>query len=907
MGTQLAPPGSAHVLYLIDLSSYVLRAYHAIAELRSPSGEPTHAVHGVVNMLERLIRERQPQLLAVAMDAGRDTFRKELYEAYKANRPPSPPDLRRQIERCEEIVQAYRLAVFKQNGVEADDLIATVVKQAKPLGLKVVIVGADKDLMQLVSDDVVLYDTMRDKVFGPPEVEERFGVRIDQVRDLLALMGDSSDNIPGVPSVGPKTAKELLTSYGSIDGIYEHLDEIKRKKLKETLEENRVQAKLSQQLVTLKDDCDLKLDLSALGIQQRDTARLTTLYRELGFTRQLQALELEAFEKKPRAPARPAPTMAETSVSLANSLNAIRALVAAARKSGRIALEAHTPTPSEHRTLVGLALSAVPGSGAYVPLGHRYLGAPPQVELAALRELLAPVFADASIVKGGHDLKRTRVLLEHAGFRDFAGFDGDTALAGYLIDPEQNHALEALAKGQLSADLPSYDSITKRGRGKQSAFDEVSIDDAASFAARRVDAILRLLPLLDEQITEVGLSKLYHEVELPLADVLTRMELLGVLVDIERLAELGTRCSLEITRLEREAIRIAGREFNVNSPRQLETLLFDELGLKPIKRTKTSRSTDAATLEALSDQHELPRAILEHRQLSKLKGTYIDALPHLVDKTSGRIHCTWGQTTAATGRLSSTDPNLQNIPIRTELGREIRSAFVAPPGYRLVSADYSQIELRVLAHLSGDPLLLEAFQTGEDVHTRTAAEIFDLSADAVTREHRTKAKAVNFGVIYGQGESGLAKALGIPRTEAANFIAAYFRRYRGVQQFMQRTLEQARAGEAVRSILGRRRMLPDIRSGNRARRFAAERIAMNMPIQGTAADILKLAMLALKDPVTPGSRMVLTVHDELVFEVPEAEVQEAMAAIKLRMEQAYPLNVPLVVDVGSGLDWRAAH
>ncbi|HEU5072521.1 MAG TPA: DNA polymerase, partial [Polyangiaceae bacterium] len=371
--------------------------------------------------------------------------------------------------------------------------------------------------------------------------------------------------------------------------------------------------------------------------------------------------------------------------------------------------------------------------------------------------------------------------------------------------------------------------------------------------------------------------------------------------------ELGARCSLEMERLEREAIRIAGREFNVNSPRQLETLLFDELGLKPIKRTKTSRSTDAATLEALSDQHELPRAILEHRQLSKLKGTYIDALPHLVDKQSGRIHCTWGQTTAATGRLSSTDPNLQNIPIRTELGREIRSAFVAPEGYRLVSADYSQIELRVLAHLSGDPLLLEAFQTGQDVHTRTAMEIFDLRPEAVTREHRTKAKAVNFGVIYGQGESGLAKALGIPRVEAANFIAAYFRRYRGVQQFMQRTLEQARAGEAVKSQLGRRRMLPDIKSGNRAKRFAAERIAMNMPIQGTAADILKLAMLALKDSVTPGARMVLTVHDELVFEVPEAEVPEAMASIKLRMEQAYPLSVPLVVDVGSGANWRAAH
>lgn len=907
MGTQLAPPGSPHVLYLIDLSSYVLRAYHAIAELRSPTGEPTHAVHGVVNMLERLIRERRPQLLGVAMDAGRDTFRKDLYPAYKANRPPSPPDLSQQIRRCEEIVQAYRLAVFKQSGVEADDLIATIVRQAKPLGLKVVIVGADKDLMQLVSDDVVLYDTMRDKVFGLPEVEERFGVRIDQVRDLLALMGDASDNIPGVPSVGPKTAKELLTSYSTIDGIYEHLGEIKRKKLKEVLEENREQAKLSQRLVTLKDDCDLTVDLARLAPPQRDVATLTTLYRELGFTRQLQALELEAVEQKPMAPARPIVTMTDTTVSLVNTALALEDIVRAARHSGRLAIEAYTPSPAEHRTLVGLALSPAPGSGAYVPIQHRYLGAPAQLDVPSVRELLGPLLADPGIVKGGHDLKRTRVLLEHSGFREFAAFDGDTALASYLLDPEQNHALESLTKGLLSVDLPSYESLTKRGRGKQSFFDEISLDDAVPFAGRRIDAVQRLLPLLDEQIAEAGLSKLYHEIELPLAQVLTQMELLGVLVDIERLAGLGARCALDIERLEREAIRIAGREFNVNSPRQLETLLFDELGLKPIKRTKTSRSTDAATLEALSELHELPRAILEHRQLSKLKGTYIDALPHLVDKQSGRIHCTWGQTTAATGRLSSTDPNLQNIPIRTELGREIRSAFVSPAGCQLVSADYSQIELRVLAHLSGDPLLLEAFQTGEDVHTRTAMEIFDLKPEAVTREHRTKAKAVNFGVIYGQGESGLAKALGIPRVEAANFIAAYFRRYRGVQQFMQRTLEQARAGEAVKSLLGRRRMLPDIRSGNRARRFAAERIAMNMPIQGTAADILKLAMLALKDPVTPGARMVLTVHDELVFEVPDAEVEEAMTAIKLRMEQAYPLNVPLVVDVGSGPDWRAAH
>lgn len=906
MGTELAPPGSEHVLYLIDLSSYVLRAYHAIAELRSPSGEPTHAVHGVVNMLERLIRERQPRFLAVAMDSGRETFRKDLYPDYKANRPPSPPDLRQQLARCEEIVNAYRIPIFKQPGVEADDLIATVVAHAPSLRLKVVIVGADKDLMQLVSDDVVLYDTMRDKVFGPPEVEERFGVRIHQVRDLLALMGDSSDNIPGVPSVGPKTARDLLISYENLDGIYGHLNEIKRKKLKEVLEANEAQARLSQQLVTLKDDCAIELDLDHLRQGDRDIAHLTSLYRELGFSRQLQALENEAREQ-PRPQTAAAPAMTDTKIAIATNLAALEAVAKAARAGGTLALEAYAPSPTDRTTLVSLTLSAEPGSATYLPIEHRYLGVVTQLALPVVREVLAPLFADPTVTKVGHDLKRTRVLLEQNEFHDLRGFGSDTALAGYLLDPEANHALEALAKYELRADLTPYESLTKRGRGKHLTFDEVPVEEAAEFACRRADAIGRLNPLLEERISEAGLSRLYHDVEAPLGEVLTQMELLGVLVDTKRLVEMGERCEIELERLEREAIRIAGREFNVNSPRQLETLLFDELALKPIKRTKTSRSTDAATLEALSDQHELPRAILEIRQLAKLKGTYIDALPQLVDRQTGRIHCTWGQTTAATGRLSSTDPNLQNIPIRTELGREIRRAFIAPPGHQLVSADYSQIELRVLAHLSQDPLLLEAFRTNQDIHTRTAMEIFELDASTVTREHRTRAKAVNFGVIYGQGESGLAKALGISRSDAANFIAAYFRRYRGVQEFMQRTLEQARAGETVRSVLGRRRMLPDIRSGNRARRLAAERIAMNMPIQGSAADILKLAMLALKDPVTPGARMVLTVHDELVFEVPNDEVPDALARIKTKMEQAYPLDVPLVVDAGSGSDWRAAH
>lgn len=905
MGTQLAPPGSAQVLYLIDLSSYVLRAYHAIAELRAPSGEPTHAVHGVVNMIDRLVRERKPELLAVAMDAGRETFRKQLYSGYKANRPPAPPDLKQQIQRCEEIVRAYQIPVFKLPGVEADDLIATVVTQSRPLGLQVVIVGADKDLMQLVSKDVVLYDTMRDKVFGPEEVEDRFGVKISQVRDLLALMGDSSDNIPGVPSVGPKTARDLLLSYETLAGVYEHLNEIKRKKLKQTLAEHREQAELSQRLVTLKDDCAITLDLQALRRNGRDVERLRELFLELGFARQLQVLEQEEREDKPLSTR--AEAMGDTALDLALDESVLRAVAEKAKETGRLALEVHAPGPHRQRTAIGLALCATAGAATYVPTGHRYLGAPAQLAQQQLVEHLGPVLRDPKIEKIGHDLKRSMVLLESYGMPTLAGEQTDTALAGYLMDPEANHALEALTKRELNADLRPYESLTKRTRGKQLDLDEVDVEETLAFAGRRVDAALRLAPLMDQRLEDLGLSQLYRKVEMPLTPVLAEMELRGVLVDVRVLAEIGKRSELELTRLEQEAHRAAGKQFNVNSPRQLETLLFDDLGLRPIKRTKTSRSTDAATLEALSEHHELPRIILELRQVSKLKGTYIDALPHLVDPNTGRIHCTWGQMTAATGRLSSTDPNLQNIPIRTKLGREIRAAFVAPPGYKLVSSDYSQIELRVLAHLSQDPLLLEAFRTGQDIHTRTAMEIFELSESEVTREHRTRAKAVNFGVIYGQGESGLAKTLGIPRAEAGNFIAAYFRRYQGVREFMQQTLEKARAGEAVRSALGRRRLLPDIRSGNRARRLAAERIAMNMPIQGTAADILKLSMLALDTPVTPGARMVLTVHDELVFEVPDAEVEQAQSAIREKMEAAYQLDVPLVVDTGAGDNWNAAH
>ena len=900
----------------------------------------------MVNMLERMLRERNPRLMAVALDAGRDTFRREIFPEYKAHRPPAPDDLRSQLQRCEQIVLGYHAAIYKHEGVEADDLIATVVRRARELQLKVVILAADKDLMQLVGDDVMLWDTMRDRVIGPPEVEERFGVRVDQLQDLLALMGDTSDNIPGVPSVGPKTAMELLKAYGTLNGIYENLGQITKKGLLKNLTEFRDQAFLSQRLVALKNDCPIEVSREALAFRGRDTEKLRALYSELGFSRMLTLLNTDSLPG-PAAPSSPPPASAAaadkraemTQIGLplgggpvaaparpaaaaavegpAVSISAdygtlfsaqeIAEFAATLKSEGAAGVEVVTTEDSPSRSaLVGFALASKTGRARYIPLAHRFMGVPKQPTPAELGPALAALFGPDGPALSAHDLKRTDVALAHAGLR-LSNYGSDASLASYLLDPEARHDRVSLAQRELGLVTGTLADLGKPARGKRVPLDELPVEPVASWACENADYALRLSGRLVEKLEGHSLGGLYRDVELPLAKQLSGLELQGVLIDTNVLGGLGTECDAEIKRLEQEAQRIAGREFNPNSPRQLETLLFDELGLKPLKRTKTSRSTDAETLESLSDKHELPKIILELRQVSKLKGTYIDALPALQDPKTGRVHSSWEQAVAATGRLSSTDPNVQNIPIRTELGRRIRAAFVAPAGYQLVSADYSQIELRVLAHLSQDPVLCESFRTGEDVHQRTAMEIFEVKAEELTREMRTRAKAVNFGVIYGQGDSGLSKVLGIPRAEASNFIAAYFRRYQGVRAFMTATLERARAGEAVRSLLGRHRLLPNIRSANRAERLAAERIAMNMPIQGTAADILKMAMLALREPPTPGARMVLSVHDELVFEVPDAEVPEAERKLKAAMESAYPLSVPLEVSVGHGRDWNSAH
>ena len=898
--SRLPDPGCADCLYLIDLSGYVFRAYHAIAPLSSSKGEPTHAVLGTVNMLQKVVNEKKPHMLAVAMDSKGRTFRHELDERYKANRPPPPADLSMQMARCEAIVRAYNIPTYQVNGLEADDLIASVVARALAEGLRVVIVSADKDLMQLVRDGddrVLLWDSMRDKVYGAEEVRAKFGVPPSKLRDLLALTGDTSDNIPGVPSVGPKTASDLLQAYGSIEGVYAHLGEIKKAKLKEALGAHEADARLSQKLVSLNAEVPLELDLKHLEYGGANQEELRALFSELEFTRMLDLL-------KPAA----ATTRAHACVT---SQAALAAVLADARARGVLALSVESSSPDPMRgDVVGVSLATRVGEGFYVPVAHRYLGVPAQLGWSEVARELAPLLVDPGVKKVAHDLKTIEVLF-HRYELPIAprGPIFDTLLGSYLLDPESPSTIKELARRELGLELTTYDEATSKQRGSQLAFDEVDHDRATAYAAAKAEATLALAERIEPRVEKEGLGKLMVEVELPLSRVLAEMEWTGVLVDVAVLEGLGKTIEEELKQLDAEAKRIVGRDFAVRSRDQLEKILFDDLKLPVLKRTpKGGRSTDASVLEELAEQHELPRVIVNYRELDKLKGTYIDALPRAVNPKTGRIHTRFEQTVAATGRLSSTDPNLQNIPIRTEVGRRIRSAFVAPKGTRIVSADYSQIELRVLAHLSRDEQLLEAFRTNEDVHVRTASLVFGVPKDAVTREMRARAKTINFGVIYGMGDSALAKQTGVTRAEGGRFIEAYFERYSGVARFMEQTIEAARRGEAVRTLLGRRRFLPNLHSANRGLRMEAERVAKNTPIQGTAADILKVAMVKIgAGDVVPGARMILTVHDELVFEVPEARVEEASQRIREAMGSAVKLDVPLVVDVGSGPNWNDAH
>jgi len=894
VATPLPEPADPNVLYVVDLTGYVFRAYHALPPMSTRSGEPTHAVYGVTQMLLALVQTRRPALLAVALDSPGRSFRKDIFEGYKATRKAHPPDLDAQIDRLGEVVDAYAIPVFREDGIEADDLIATVAVQARAAGLEVVVVSADKDLLQLVGDGVIMYDTMREKVYGVPETVEKMGVRPDQVVDYLALTGDSSDNVPGVPSVGPKTAAKLLGEYENLDSIYDSVDEIKRKGTRTKLIEHRDDAFMSRRLVDLRRDCAIDFDVESLRYGGADTERLRELFTRLEMHKLLSQL----------APEPVGPAEYETVSDAAG----LEAALAEAREAERVAVfTLAEPGPARDAPIVGVAMSVAPSRGRYVPFGHLYLGAPEQLDRAVVLEAVGALLADASVPKVTADLSRELALWGHRGV-ELAGVEHDATLASYLVDPERHrHSPEEVAQSELHQTLEGYDELTdKKARSAAKALCDVAVDRARDWACARADLAMKVVGLLGPRLEGQGLRPLLDDVELPLAAVLARMERVGIALDTDHLAALSADYGERIAAIEAQAFEVVGREFKINSPRALETILFDELELPVVKRTKTARSTDHEVLEQLSDEHALPKLILEHRQLSKLKSTYLDALPQVVHPDTERVHTTFHQAVTATGRMSSSDPNLQNIPIRTEEGRLIRDAFVARDGWQLLSADYSQIELRVLAHLSGDAELVEAFANDEDVHERTARAIFEV--DEVTDAHRGAAKTVNYAVIYGQTQFALARNLGITRDEAQRYIDAFFARYSGVATFMEETVEQARTSGGVRTLLGRWRALSDIRSRNRGLRAAAERVARNTPIQGSAADLIKVAMVNIdRDLRDRESEMLLTVHDEPVFEVAPGEEDEVSELVRSRMENVWELSVPLKVSMGIGRTWNQAH
>ncbi|MBW2210179.1 MAG: DNA polymerase I [Deltaproteobacteria bacterium] len=901
MAQKLPKKGDPKTIYVIDISSYVFRAYHALPPLSNSKGEPTHAVSGVCSMLLKLLREHEPHGVIVAMDSKQRSFRKDLYEPYKANRPPAPPDLQQQMVRVREVVEAWGMSPIEAPGFEADDIIATLVVQAREKGLQVVIVSADKDLLQLVGSGVVMYDTMRNKVFGAEETREKLGVDPGQVRDLLALMGDSSDNVPGVPSVGQKTAAKLLEEYGSFEAIYENLESITRKALKAKLTDHREDALTSRDLVTLRTDLAIDEDAVTRPFEGGDTKALRALFSELELTRLLAQLQSESRDES--APA------AEGHYETITSADGLARIASTIRETGSFALysvmDIDDPVRAE---LVGVAVCWVEGVSAYIPLDHRYIGAPDHLSWDEAEAVLTPLLENSLIPKLAL-AKREMVFWARRGVT-LRGVRFDPSLASYLLDPSRHaHRLEDVARQELDGDLSEETAV--RGKGKKAlTWDEVEVEPVAAYANERADFTYRLSELLTPRMHEGEFERLFYEIELPLAGVLATMELTGIRVDTEPLAKLSEEAGVELERLHAQCTDLAGHDFNVSSPRQLETILFDELDLPVIKKTKTARSTDHEVLEELALLHPLPQAILEHRSLSKLKSTYLDALPREVNPDTGRIHTRYNQLVTATGRLSSSDPNLQNIPIRTEMGRRVRDAFVPKEGWSMLAADYSQIELRVLAHLSRDPALVDAFSRGDDVHVQTACALFGVQPDEVTKSMRGQAKTVNFAVIYGQTQFALARNLKIERSEAKRYIDAFFDQYAGVKSFLDEVVEQARANGLVTTLLGRRRSLADIRSTNHNLRAAAERIARNTPIQGTAADIMKVAMVRIQHEIERRrmqSRMVLTVHDELVFESPPEERETLEKLVVDHMQNAVPLSVPLPVDVGWGANWGAAH
>jgi DNA polymerase I len=924
-------------LYILDAHGYVFRAHYGLmntsrgerqaVRLSTTEGMPTGALYVFARMLMALRNEVKPERIAVVFDAGRRNFRSEIFPDYKANRSAPPEELSIQMPYFRPLVEAFRWPVLAVEGVEADDVIATLVGRARDAGWDVVVYSADKDLMQLVGEGVEVIDAMRQQTFTREVVTEKFGVPPEQVADFLALVGDTSDNIPGVAGIGKVSAAKLLSEHGSIDGILAAAPAMKGKLRDKFLDPEQIERLLlSRRLVELQRDVPLDGSLDELIARPWDKERLAQIFTELEFHNMLDKVQEGPREQpgpsdadrrgEPPPPTSPdgadaaeAAPLAEPEVAI--SAARIAAWVDAARAAGRVGvLFEHDGERTDRAHVIGIAV-AVPGRGsAYVPLGHRFIGAPPPPERAAIAPLWE-LLADPAVAKVCHDHKTAARILGEAGHA-LAGVVDDPMLAAFLLDSTKDpQAAEAVAATAAGVPLSPRAEVVGRTSRNRHSVEMIDVDAAARWIGRVAEASLRGCPSLGRRMERSGLEPLYRLVEMPVAAILVDVERAGVSIDVEHLRTLSRDVSRQIAELERKVFELAGTEVNLGSPKQLAALLFDRLGLASdrMKKTKTGYSTDHEVLESLIDAHPIVAPILEHREIIKLKGTYLDALPPLVNPKTGRVHTTFNQVVAATGRISSQDPNLQNIPIRSALGREIRRGFVAAPGKRLVAADYSQIELRILAHLSGDPVLMKAFRERTDVHTETAAEVFGVARDAVTPVQRRIAKAVNYGLAYGQSDFGLARALDIPRKEAHEYSDRYFDRFPTIRRFMEDVVKEARAHGGARTVLGRWRPIPDLASKSPMARRQAERIAQNTPMQGTGADLIKLAMIKTVERIGRerfAATMILTVHDELVFEAAEAQADAVAAAVREEMEAVYELAVPLDVDVGIAANWADA-
>jgi len=890
-------------LCLIDGSSYLYRAFHALPSLTSGEGMPTGAVFGVANMVRRLIEQHRPEYLAVIFDAPGKNFRHESFADYKANRAPMPDDLRTQLEPLDELIDALGVKRVRVAGVEADDVIATLARQAQADGLPVLISSGDKDLAQLVGDGVVLEDSMQEKRYDPDAVVDKFGVGPELVGDLLALTGDTSDNIPGVEKVGPKTAAKWLNKYGDLDSIIKNADEIGGK-IGENLRNALDQLPLSRELVTLKEDVELDFMIDDLAAGSPDPDRLVELLKRFGFTtwlRQIGDADAEAGRE---------PEAGVLEVETVTTRKALENLVAALESAELIAFDTETTSLEPlDADLVGFAFSVEPGKAWYVPVAHA--DQDNEFDRDEAVDALAGVLADPDRPKLAQHAKYDLNVLRRAGLK-LAGIRHDTMLESYCYNATATrHDMDSLAARYLGRQTTTYEQIAGKGK-QQIAFDQVPVAQAANYAGEDAEVCLALHRKLWPEVSKYpGVRKVYEELEVPLIEVLARMEARGVLVDRDQLAVQSAEIAEKLESLEKRAWEAAGGEFNLGSPKQLQEILFERLEIPVVRKTpKGQPSTAEDVLQELAAEHALPALILEQRGLSKLKSTYTDRLPEKIRADTGRVHTHYHQATTATGRLSSTDPNLQNIPIRTEEGRRIRKAFVAPEGWCIVAADYSQVELRIMAHMSGDERLLKAFADREDIHRATASEVFGVGLAQVTGEQRRSAKAINFGLMYGMSAWGLARQLEIDRTTAAEYIDRYFARYPGVREFMDSTRKLAKSQGFVETLAGRRLWLPEINSRNRQRQQAAERAAINAPLQGTAADIIKRAMIDVDrwiESEAVDARLVMQVHDELVLEVRNDALEDVRKGVIERMSAAAELDVELLVDAGDGQDWDSAH